>query len=272
LRFYLGTHVPSWLEQADGPLFVSRRRLIGRDGAQRHRLPRARVPWVLDSGGFSQLSQGAWDLRTRTPYDVTVAEYAAEVTRYADEIGMLDWAAPMDWMCEPHIIAMHRQGVAAHQQRTTRNFLDLRERLGPLVVPVLQGWTLDEYLRHIDAYQAQGVELAAEPVVAVGSVCRRGDDRAIHLILRRLAGEGLALHAFGVRAPALLGTLDCLVSADSLSWSYDARRASSRGEPIDHAHPRGAVSCANCLIYAERWRARTLGQLAGSLFYTEEVA
>src|SRR5690242_4741899 len=97
MRFYLGTHMPSWLTKTDVPLFVSHRRLLGelRPGrGARKTLPRARGPWALDSGGFTELQMfGEW----RT----TPAEYIAAVRRYRDEIGGLVWAAPMDWMCEP---------------------------------------------------------------------------------------------------------------------------------------------------------------------------
>ena len=87
--FYLGAHQPHWLESAGFPLFVSHRRL-----RERRSLPRAIAPWALDSGGFTALSgDGTWDM--------TPGQYVAAVERYAAEIGRLEWAAPMDWMCEP---------------------------------------------------------------------------------------------------------------------------------------------------------------------------
>jgi hypothetical protein len=51
VRFWLGTHMPNWLDETATPLFVSHRRL-----AKRRRLPRARGPWALDSGGFTELN------------------------------------------------------------------------------------------------------------------------------------------------------------------------------------------------------------------------
>jgi hypothetical protein len=51
VRFYLGTHLPSWLGSVPVPLFVSHRRL-----ARSARLPVARTRWALDSGGFSELA------------------------------------------------------------------------------------------------------------------------------------------------------------------------------------------------------------------------
>lgn len=84
--FYLGTHIDGWLNHVGVPLFVSHRRL-----ARRKALPKARMGWALDSGGFSELSlYGGW--RT-TPED-----YVAAVKHYDRQIGNLEWASPMDWM------------------------------------------------------------------------------------------------------------------------------------------------------------------------------
>lgn len=87
MKFYLGTHQPSWLARDLGvPFLVSHRRLAGR-----RTLPRASSSWALDSGGFTELSlHGRW----RTD----AATYINAVRRYATEIGHLDWAAPQDWM------------------------------------------------------------------------------------------------------------------------------------------------------------------------------
>lgn len=89
MKFYLGTHQPSWLARDLGvPFLISHRRLAGRRS-----LPRASSPWALDSGGFTELSlHGRW----RTD----AATYVKAVRRYATEIGNLDWAAPRDRMTE----------------------------------------------------------------------------------------------------------------------------------------------------------------------------
>ena len=125
MKFYLGTHEASWLGWVDVPLFVSHRRL-----ADRRRLPRARCDWALDSGGFTELAlHGRW----RT----AVSEYVQAVARYAADIGRLEWAAPMDWMCEPSMLTATGLSVREHQQRIVANYLELRNR-GPFI-PVLQG-------------------------------------------------------------------------------------------------------------------------------------
>jgi hypothetical protein len=145
MKFWLGTHKAGWLARTEAPLFVSRRTL-----EIRKTLPVALGPWALDSGGFTELNKGAWHVRTRSPYPLTADEYVEQVRRYEAEIGNLAWVAPMDWMSEPEMIWKHGVGGWDHRRRTVQNFLVLRELLGELVIPVLQGWTLDEYLRCVD--------------------------------------------------------------------------------------------------------------------------
>src|SRR5262245_5712430 len=135
--FLLGTHHPGWLATIGVPLFVSDRRL-----RRYKRLPRARAPWALDSGGFTELAaHGTWE------HGPTPAQYVARVRRYAREVGRLAWAAPQDWMCEPFILAKTGCTVAEHQARTIANYQHLRD-LDPKLpfVPVLQGWQVRDYL------------------------------------------------------------------------------------------------------------------------------
>jgi len=238
--FFLGTHEPSWLNWLDVPLFVSRRRLDRLHTV----LPRALGPWALDSGGFTELQlNGGWSL--------SATEYARTVRHYRDEIGNLAWVAPQDWMCEPHILKKTGLDVRAHQQRTAENFIELRALLGPIVVPVLQGWTLGDYLEHAEAYARLGVDLAAEGLVGVGSVCRRQHTDEAVAIFGALAQLGLRTHGFGLKLQGLEAGASLLASADSMSWSLNARK---------HAPLKGCAhaSCANCERWALRWRGKVL--------------
>ena len=102
------------------------------------------------------------------------ATYVRAVRRYADEIGNLDWAAPQDWMCEQSVLRRTGLTVREHQRRTVRNLVRLRELAPELpFVPVLQGWTIADYERCADLYRQAGIDLEAEPLVGVGTVCRR---------------------------------------------------------------------------------------------------
>lgn len=243
LAFYLGTHQPHWLGLTSLPLFVSHRRL-----AQRVSLPKARGFWALDSGGFSELSlYGGW----RT----TPEEYVSAVVRYDTEIGNLSWAAPQDWMCEPVMLAQTGFTVAEHQVRTVANFVYLQQLWGHLsdadcpFMPVLQGWELADYLRCWQLYGESGVDLSEYEVVGVGSVCRRQATAEIGDILSALRDmdPGVPLHGFGVKKNGLARYGHLLSSADSMAWSYDARRKPALEGCAGH------INCANCLVYASRW-------------------
>lgn len=250
MKFFLGTHKPAHLAAAGVPLFVSRRTLAGRA-----RYPRARAEWALDSGGFTELdTYGRWT--------VTPEQYVDEIALFADRIGNLAWAAPQDWMCEDRIRSKTGGTVAEHQARTVENLLELRRLAGPElppIIPVLQGQTIGDYLDHVHQYAAAGVDLLAEPLVGVGSVCRRENTREIEAVLAELAGAGLRLHGFGVKQGLVLYR-EHLTSADSMAWSYNARR----NPPLPGCRhgSTGNGRCANCLLYALAWRERLLDRAA----------
>lgn len=238
-KFYLGTHIPGWLNKVDIPLFVSRRTLCKQKTWQP-----GTTRWALDSGGFSELSMhGSWNA-------VPPEQYVAEVRSWSKQIGGLDWAAIQDWMCEPVIRAKTGKSVLAHQLLTIRSLLYLRI-LAPEIpwAPVIQGWEKKDYLRHIELYADWGYDLRAEPIVGIGSVCRRQATDEIADIIGEVADQGIRLHGFGVKTKGLAKVAGLLASADSLAWSFAGRRDTPmRG----HTHK----NCANCMPYAMRWRDR----------------
>lgn len=266
--FYLGAHQPHWLwdPKADFPLFVSRRQL------SRYRQPLVSThPWALDSGGFTELQKhGRWT--------ITAAQYVREVRRYRHVVARMQWAAPMDWMCEPAVIqggtwkgqrfAGTGLSVREHQERTVANYLELRALAPDLpFVPVVQGWTLADYLACVELYAQAGVELASLPLVGLGSVCRRESTAEIERIVRELHRAGLRMHGFGVKIRGLHRYGRLLVSADSNAWSYGERR---RPGERTGGSCRTHRSCSNCLKAARLYRAdllRTLqGPVQGELF------
>jgi hypothetical protein len=250
--FYLGTHQPHWLATADWPaetgLFVSHRRLT-----DRKTLPRAQTHWALDSGGFTELQlHGRWE--------TSPAQYVAAVRRYDEQIGNLGWAAPQDWMCEPHILTRTGLTIAEHQQNTVNNFAELSHLWGDHdspFMPVLQGWTRDDYLHCWQLYDKAGIDLANYPVVGVGSVCRRQHTGEIGAIMAALRARDpdLPIHGFGVKTQGLLTYGHHLNTADSMAWSYEARR----NPPLPGC--TGHKNCANCPRYARRWAGGLLESL-----------
>lgn len=250
LTFYLGTHMPNWLADqrfADTPLFVSHWRL-----KDRKTMPKIRTRWALDSGGFTQLSRNpdGWPRYCEEPYVEKVYQYAAA--------GGLDWASQQDWMCEPWLL--HGRSVIEHQFYTVDNFLRLVDMAPDLPwVPVLQGWQVDDYHRHIDMFRAAGVDLQALPVVGIGSVCRRQGTQEIVDVISSVAERGIRLHGFGVKTRGLQQLMPHLSSADSMAWSFDARRAAPL-QGCCHG-TAGNGNCANCPIYAQMWRSKLLSKL-----------
>lgn len=243
--FYLGSHQPHWLWKVPFPLFVSRRALQRRAVAG---LRNATCRWALDSGGFTELSMhGRWTL--------SPTAYAELVTLYDERIGNLDWVAPQDWMCEPFMIERTGLSVREHQERTVANFLELRALLGTKVKLVVQGDTPQSYMTCLDLYTQAGVDLAAESLVGLGSVCRRQSTSQITGLVRELAATGLRLHGFGVKTQGLNRYGALLASADSLAWSFQARRSA----PLPGCS--GHRNCANCLTYATAYRMRLLHDL-----------
>lgn len=286
MRFYLGTHIPSWLSRTEAPLFLSRaplKRLVS--------FRRAQGPWSLDSGGFTEIeTHGRWT--------VSPADYAREVRLWQREIGNLDFSAPQDWMCEPPIllrslladgyvdgvrerrkgeevlayrkyltkkaeefpVELLRQRVCVHQNRTIENLISLRE-LAPEVpwMPVLQGWFPEDYVAHAEAYARAGIDLRKEPVVGLGSVCRRERLDDARKVISKLAGPSwrLRLHGFGLKTDGFKDPVIAagLVSADSLAWSLGASLRRRQGRKCSVQHRGG---CGNCIHWALEWRERTL--------------
>jgi hypothetical protein len=245
MTFWLGTHRPNWLGLTDVPLFVSRRTL-----APRRTFPRARGVWALDSGGFSELSLfGEWQTSPR--------QYVAEVRRFRDELGGMAWAAIQDHMCEPFILAKTGRALWQHQLSTVVSWMTLND-LDPTLpwLPVLQGWHLRDYVACAELYwRLAGTDLRNLPLVGLGSVCRRQGTAEAEAIVRELTGLGIRLHGFGFKTLGLARVAAVIGSADSLAWSFTARR-----RPPLAGCPH--ANCANCLRYALAWRVRLLARLA----------
>lgn len=230
--FYLGSHhaTPKWWALGV-PLFVSVRVL-----GKRKSLPTPLAPWALDSGGFTELS------RPPHRWVTTEADYVSKIRRFAG-LPHFQWAAPQDWMCEPFIVAQTGLTVLEHQRRTVASFLSLREQVGRYVIPVIQGYGPREYDRCVQMYQDAGVDLQAEPVVGLGSVCRRSGTKEAVRLIRYLSDHRLRLHGFGLKGTAFRSCRDLLTSSDSMAWSATARLEGRDG---------------NSTTEAMQWRARLL--------------
>lgn len=237
MKFYLGTHEQSWLynNTFKMPLFISTRRL-----RRLKSLRPATTSWALDSGGFTELSlNGVWN--------TSPSDYVKEIRRYESEVGKPDFAAIQDYMCEPFILKKTGLNIKKHQELTCQSYLTLKE-LAPDVnfIPVIQGWKMQDYFRHIDLYDYYNIDLKSFDTVGVGSVCRRQNSDEIKLIIKSIAEKEIKIHGFGVKSQGLERYKDYLVSADSMAWSFSARY----DEPLEGC---SHANCANCSKYAYIW-------------------
>ncbi|MFC5342908.1 hypothetical protein ACETK8_20080 (plasmid) [Brevundimonas staleyi] len=219
-RFFVGVHYPAlaWPLTLRGfRVCLSAKTLVGRAGDAP--FLGCSDPWLLDSGAFTQVTR-------RGGFDQSPSDYAALVRRYA-RTGLLA-AATQDFMCEPGALKATGLTVRAHQALTLDRYdaiLDADTGGVPLMA-VLQGWSPDDYRRHLEAY---GARLAPGAWVGVGSVCKRqGDPRIVAAILEAVRSErpDLRLHGFGVKTTSLRdpAVRSQLATADSLAWSMAARR------------------------------------------------
>lgn len=234
-------------------MFISRRKI-----EKRRKLVRAIAPWSLDSGGFSEITMfGEW----RT----SPAKYIRVARRARDEIGLMRWAAPQDWMCEPPMLKRTGLSIAEHQRRTIANYLELKDHAPDVPwIPVLQGWRERDYFEHVEQYARARVDLAREPIVGMGTVCRRQASGGAGHVLSRLAAAGIRIHAFGFKTRGVLECAHVLASADSHAWAMTAHY---RNPMPGHTHRR----CKNCLIYALAWRDHVLNMIAEGKTRTQQM-
>lgn len=183
---------------------------------------------LVDSGAFTELSEyGA--------YRHGVEEYARELHRlHCEGVVAIFGAVAQDYMCEPFMIEKTGLSVADHQRLTIERYdalVDEMRRLfdGPPpfpIMPVLQGFDPTEYAEHVMQY---GDRLTPSSWVGVGSVCKRnGDPDTVASVLSAIRDlrPDLLLHGFGVKLTSLLHPQirELLSTADSMAWSYSARR------------------------------------------------
>ena len=194
-----------------------------RDYQLRHppRLALVAAPVAVDTGAF------AWFRRYST-YHFSARQFA-------------DWIAgvrpPVSWAVIPDRPTEDLDdpcAVRRAQEQTTEAIVHILESLLDVPwswTPVLQGRTLDDYLRH--AIDLAGIlyDLAAIHArrgqtfrVGLGSICRRGHVAEIRRIVAGVASvlPGLALHLFGAKLDVLDGWGNrprAVQSCDSAAWN-----------------------------------------------------
>lgn len=213
MKFYTGMHHPADAHMVERA-FISINQVRGRKKA---------VPsndWIVDSGAFREIEKFG-------KYRHDPANYAAEVNRLAAINPGMIAAVSQDFMCEPFMIEKTGLSLAEHQRLTIERYDALRPLIkGIYLMPVLQGYSLASYLDHIDQY---GDRLGPGSYVGVGSICKRNVNmREIEAILSAITVKRpqWQMHGFGIKTSALRSGVvrECLYSADSMAWSFAARR------------------------------------------------
>jgi hypothetical protein len=212
MNFYTGLHQPSDAKHFERS-FISVNRLWERKG------PFEVKDWILDCAGFTTIEKHGG-------YPQPTSVYAAEIRRWKNN-GNLVAAVSRDYMCEAPMLAKTGLTIQRHQELTIEEYDALiAEDTGVYILPVLQGYEPTDYVRHVEMY---GERLTFGMWVGVGSVCKRnGDIGAILAVLGaiKMIRPDLRLHGFGLKTTATTnGTIrHLLFSADSMAWSYAARK------------------------------------------------
>jgi hypothetical protein len=198
--FFIGWHQPVNGASGCGDFpytMISINRLIKRKS------PFAVRNWLLDSGAFSRITTGKGHLSVR--------RYAKEIWRWSGNGNMMA-AVTQDYMCEAFVLERTGLTVRDHQRLTLHRYDRLLDELKntrpdsripmPYLMPVLQGYEPEDYLRHLSDY---GDRLTPGMWVGVGSVCKRnGNPGQIIKVLMpiKMARPDLRLHGFGVKKRA----------------------------------------------------------------------
>lgn len=227
--------------------------------------------FALDSAGF--VAMKAWGRSGEQKGIAGVYPWSlSSYLLFAAELGPSWYAAP-DLCCEPEIAsnkeevnyrvratatlleACLRQIYAWHEELSKRCNARTIANMFPAPVPILQGWTVDDY--QLSAELTQRVWERWQPwlgppaLIGVGSVCRRTVRHPKHGLLNILAGlEGhlhpkSRLHMFGVKGTVLshLKQLPWVASADSMAYDVTARRKAFEGGYSNTVkHRAGAMS------------------------------
>lgn len=190
-------------------------------------------PWdddyklFVDSGGYHHMMTGGGE------YEDTDEGYLIYLLKHRPALYAL-----RDYPCEPDLLRSLGRTVREQQERTTdhhRRLMDKVEghNLADNAVSVVQGWTRNQYLAHLDELRDHGLLTGT---MAIGTICRRGYDSEIAEIVmavREALPSWVDLHAFGVKSSVLRfrEVVEALDSVDSAAYDYsESRVPSSRSD------------------------------------------
>lgn len=195
---------------------------FARYGLRKPRLPEHVTERAADSGGF--VATFKWG-----DYRYSPAQYVEWLQSWQPQ-----WAATMDYCCEPEVIGTSGL-VRERQQRTTDmawHFWTQYKSHNWAWVPTVQGWDISDYTQHAEelrplieemsAYYRSGPQHSAFRV-GIGTLCRRASSQMIREVALTVANilPDIPLHLWGIKLATLQSSIALpaqVVSVDSAAW------------------------------------------------------
>lgn len=173
----------------------------------------------VDSGGYSMFRK--WG-----NFPFTTDEYIDFVDLLMDDYPVTE-VATMDLPCEPSVNRHTFRTNIDRIKRTIEYADELLENPNIPWVPVVQGYTLNEYKACVNLLNGNAGAMSAK-TWAIGTLCARkktGGIRNIVVNLRKEIDPSIELHSFGLainalRDPQVFFSID---SSDSGTWSFNGR-------------------------------------------------
>lgn len=199
--------------------------------------------WIKRVRTLATSEYGSLDAALDSAGFVAAARYRGypwTIDQYLDLAQAYDWSfySSMD-LCVENEVAGSKIEVMFRVAETCRLYGEICRYAGnrgmKMPMPVLQGWTIEQYLWCVD-----NIGIVDWPnLVGIGSMCRRdvGGDHGILAVvdaLDHVLPKNVQFHLFGVKGKALesLGSHPRIHSVDSMAWDFAARRAHPVGRTM----------------------------------------
>lgn len=192
---------------------------------------------AADSGGF--VATFKW----KGKYPYTPAKYVDWLFEWVPE-----WAAMMDYCCEPPIAGSKRK-IKHRQKQTLKMAWLIWEKYGNCPwywVPTIQGWETEDYINHAITMKPLLLEMqkrySSLMRVGIGTLCARASIQQI-LEIKEAVKEilpGFQFHLWGVKARANVALQSPeVMSFDSAAWDG---LAGARSRAIWQNEYRGKIT------------------------------
>jgi hypothetical protein len=236
-RFYVGLNPRfqsfTWLPRQINVMLSAGSFWNGSGWRNSSRWPRQAGSKWLDSGGFTLLNR--------------FGDYPFSVMQFLNFVCWLrpDFYASLDYPCEPNI--SRSLSLLTNEQRI-RKTVENAARMAPwesytgsCMVPVIQGYELEEYLACIELYRAAGL---VRSYMAVGSMCRRLSTEQLHKLVPAIHQAAAAagaenLHFFGLKLSRDLVDLAPFIYSRDSAVALDSYDPSLRAERGGRRWPKG---------------------------------